>query len=115
MSIWDRVKLALEPLGVPVAANTWMAASGGVYPDTYLVYLLVSSPPRLHADDTELARAYRIQVSAYSRSGLTNLPDVAGAMVAAGFTRSGIRELPYNSDTRHFGLAMDFIYLEDNS
>jgi hypothetical protein len=41
------------------------------------------------------------------------MPDIVGAMTLAGFTRLPGRELPYNPNTRHFGIALDFNYLEE--
>lgn len=111
--IWDLVQDALSGLGLPLAANTMILATGGQLPDEYIVYQLISSPPIVHADNYETIRIYRVQVAFYSRSGLSLLPDISGAMVDAGFSRSSIRELPYNQETRHFGLALDFLYTSD--
>lgn len=110
-TIWEITKSALTGLGVPLAADVYIPASGVDFPDLYLVYFLVTSPPEQSADDAETLRSYLVQVSTYSRDGMVGLPDVAGAMVAAGFERSAMRHLPYNNKTRHFGLAEDFIYL----
>lgn len=114
MNIWGITEFALLGLNVPTSANVMISATGDALPDLYLVYQLISSPPLLHAEDFEDMRWYRMQVTVYSRNGFENLPDVAGAMVAAGFTRSSMRELPYNTETRHFGLAMEFIYSSDS-
>ncbi|GAP11745.1 hypothetical protein BECAL_02938 [Bellilinea caldifistulae] len=113
MTIWERIYNALAPLGLPMAAGAMIVDSESERPDTYLVYFLVSSPPVQHADDNETLRSYLVQVSVYSRNGLKNLPDIAGAMKTAGFTQGARRELPYNPETRHYGLAMDFNYLEE--
>ncbi len=113
MTIWARVKAALTGLGVPMAANAFVAAEGAERPDVYLVYFLIVSPPLQHADNKETLREYAVQVSIYSRSGLASLPDVEGAMLAAGFMFETQRELPYNPETRHFGLAMDFNFVEE--
>jgi hypothetical protein len=112
MTIWETVHDALAALNVPLAANTMIMASDNELPDLFLVYLMVSNPPELHADDAEIMRSYRVQVSTYSRSGLTGLPDVESAMLEAGFARAGARELPYSRATRHFGLAQDFVFME---
>src|SRR4030043_1770490 len=103
MSIWEITEEALEVLGVPIAANVMIPASGEALPDLFLVYQLISSPPVLHADNLEMMRSYRMQVTIYSRDGLVDLPDVPGAMVYVGFTKSSIRELPYNAHTRLYG------------
>lgn len=115
MTIWERMENALGAIragGTAVSAGQKLVGSGAQLPDLFLVYFLVSSPPEQHADDRETMRSYLMQVSIYSRAGLTNLPDVDGAMVAAGFQRAGQRELPYNQATQHYGLALDYIFLE---
>jgi len=104
---------ALTGLSVPMAANRYLVESGYDLPDQFMVYQLISSPPELHADNVEKYRTYRMQVTIWDRSGLSSLPDVASAMVAAGFYRGPIRELPYEDSTMHFGLAMEFLYLEE--
>lgn len=110
MTIWERVAAALASLGIPTAANVYTGAS---LPDVFAVYQLISDPPAQHADDGETLTRYRVQVTVYSRAGLSTLPDIRGAMLAAGFTRAGSRELPFNPSTRHYGLAQDFFYLEE--
>jgi len=112
MTIWEITEDALDGLSTPVAANVFLTASTEALPDLYMVYTLVSSPPEQHADNLETLRSYRMQVNVYSRAGLVNLPDVDGAMVAAGFGRGPKREISYNQITRHFGLALEYIYLE---
>lgn len=117
MTIWERVKTALAGLNTPMAANTFLTDSGEELPDVFFVYSLISDPAEQHADNVETLRFYRVQVTLYSRSGLAEVtPDqaaVTAAMLADGFLRGPARELPYNVDTRHFGLAMDFHYLEE--
>lgn len=110
-SIWELTEDALDGLGVALAANVMVEGTGTALPDQFIVYQLISSPPELHADDAETLRSYRMQVTVYNRAGLISLPDVEGAMVTAGFRKSMFRELPYNTLTRHYGLAMEFIYL----
>jgi hypothetical protein len=113
MTIWQRTLNALTGLGLPMAPNVYLTASGSNYPDEYLVYFLVSSPPELAADNVEMLRSYRMQVSYYSRAGLAAMPDIKGAMVAAGFEVDAMIEHPYNLATRHYGIGFEFIYLEE--
>lgn len=108
-TIFEKVAVALETLGVPFAQNTYLTASGEELPTEYLVYQLISAPAQQHADDEETLRTFRMQVSAYSTDGLTSLPDVDGAMKSAGFQKGPVRELPYDHDTGYFGLATDYI------
>lgn len=114
MGIWSITQTALSGIGIPTAAGKYIDAVGEL-PDQFVVYRLISDPPVQHADDAETLRSYRIQVSAYSRTGLETLPDIDAAMLAAGFTRAGGSELPYNEGTRHYGRYTDFIFLEDRS
>jgi hypothetical protein len=114
-TIWEITEGALDGLGVALAANVYVTASGTALPDEFMVYSLVSSPPELHADDFEELRSYRMQVSYFNRAGLINMPDIDGAMTAAGFSRSSMRELPYSDKTRHFGVALDYIYLAEQT
>jgi hypothetical protein len=111
-SIWARTLAALTSLGLPMAANTYVPETGSQIPDAYLVYFLVSSPPELAADNVEMLRSYRMQVSYYSRTGLAVLPGIKAAMVAAGFEADAMTELPFNPTTRHFGISFEFVYLE---
>jgi hypothetical protein len=114
MSIWSTTKTALTGLGFPLAASAMILATGADLPDEYLVYQMISNPPEMRADNLETLRSYRVQVSVYSRTGLAVIPaQVETAMLAAGFTRLEGRELPYNSQTRHFGCALDYNYLEE--
>lgn len=113
-TIWETTYDALDGLGYDLAANVLRVDTGSELPDEFLVYQLISDPPELHADDAETLRSYQMQVSVYSRSGLATIPAlVEAAMLAAGFTRLPSRELPYNRQTRHYGLAMDFNYLAE--
>lgn len=112
-TIWERVYTALTSLSLPMAASVYIPASGAELPDSYMVYFMISDPPAQHADNVEKLRTYRMQVSYYSRSGLVSMPDIVSVMTGAGFTRLPGRELPYNPDTRHFGIALDFNFLEE--
>lgn len=96
---------------VPYALGQYIKADGADLPDTYLVYTEVSGVPQQHADNAESLRTYRMQVSIYARAGLGSLPDVDAAMLAQGFTKGPERQLPYDKETRHFGLAKDYFHL----
>ncbi|MDD5367460.1 MAG: hypothetical protein PHQ40_00380 [Anaerolineaceae bacterium] len=113
MSIWERISAALTGLSLPKAEGVYLAATGGELPNEYLVFFLIAAPPEQHADDVEKSRSYHVQVSYYNRAGLAVIPAIATAMTAVGFTRGPLRELPYNEQTRHFGLSMEFYYLEE--
>lgn len=111
INIWTVVEDALTPLNVPMAAGVYVAATGEERPELFLVYSLPTETPGQHADNSETLRAYRVQVNIYSRTGLSDLPNVDGAMTAAGFRLGPGRQIPYNPATRHHGLSRDYIYL----
>ena len=113
MTIWARTYNALSGLNIPLAANTYIPPSGQELPDSYIVFQLIDDPAVQAADNVEKLRSYRMQVTYYSRSGLQSMPDIISAMTTAGYTRLPGRELPYNPETRHFGFAYDFNYLEE--
>lgn len=113
IDIWSIIKTALTGLGLAMAANRYLTATPNDLPDTFLVYQVIGDPPAQHADNAETLRRYRVQVSYYSRSGLSGMPNIEGAMLAAGFTRLPGREMPYNQDTRHYGYVLEFYYLDE--
>ena len=113
-TVWEAAKNALTGLGLPMAANTYLAeGTDGVLPDTFLVYQAISEPSLQSANDAETLKWRRMQVTYFSRAGLAGMPGIAAAMAAGGFRRMDGRELPYSRETRHFGYAMDFSYLEE--
>ena len=108
-NIFEITKNALATLNpaVPFAMDVFIGPS---LPDTYIVYSLISGTPDQHADNVEIARSYRVQVSIMNKDDLVNLPDVDSVMVAAGFMKGPERALPKDSTTSHYGLAKDYFY-----
>ena len=113
MNIYELVEETLSTLEIPFAAGRYLVASGSSLPDLYLVYKVVSNLQEQAADDQETERTFRVQVSIFSRSGLTSLPDVSGAMVSAGFSKSRNVEIPFDEDTKHFGIVKEFVVMFD--
>jgi len=110
--IYTLIDNALSSLSVPYAAVLFQTETPGApLPDLFLVSTVISDVPEESADDEEVSRFYRVQISVYNRAGLTGLPDVDTAMKAQGFKKSTRRELPFDHETRHFGLAMDYTIL----
>lgn len=112
-TVLELTKNALASLSpsIPYALGQYLTASGADLPDTFIVYTEVSGVPEQHADNAETQRTYRVQVSIYARGGLLSLPNVDTAMLAQGFRKGPERQLPYDAETRHFGLAKDYYYL----
>ncbi len=111
-TIWERVSATLSNLAVPYAASKLQVETGETYPNVFVVYFLVSSPPEQFADNVEKMRSYTVQINIFSRDGLISIPDVDGAMKAAGFTKGRIFEIPLDPETGHFGLGTEYFFLE---
>lgn len=112
-SIWERTYNALIVIDLPTAANVYIPNTDESFPDDFMTYTLVSNTPELEADDVLKVRSYRVQVSYFSRNGLNGMPDIDSVMTAAGFTIGPATEIPYNQTTGHFGLALEYVYMED--
>jgi len=111
--VFVRTKAALTTLVKPFALDRYIPVSGTTLPDIFLTFILVTSVPGQHADNAETERVERVQVSIFSRTGLNGLPDVDAAMVAAGFVPGPYRQLPFDIQTGHFGLAKDYFAIKE--
>jgi hypothetical protein len=114
-TIYQRVRDALGTLNpvVPFALKPYLTANGTPLPDTFIDFQLIDSAPEQHADNAETERSYQVQVSVWDTTGLAALPNVDGVMSAAGFKKSDQRQLTKDPGTGHYGLATDYIYLEN--
>jgi hypothetical protein len=105
-------KTAMDTLtGVRYAASSELGSLANPLPATYIVGSLISDVPEQHADNDETAKFLRIQLSIYSTGGLVNLPNTDAAMKSAGFKRGPARELPYDRETGHYGMAREYTIL----
>ena len=111
--IWTLTTTALATLtpAVAYAADVDRSVLGDPLPDEFIIYELISAVPEEHADDAETERFYRMQLSIYNRAGLTSLPDTDTAMLAQGFHFAGENKIPFNPETRHYGLAREYTIL----
>lgn len=98
--------LATISPAVPYAMSPYQ----GTLPDLYVVHQLINDDANQHADNEETARSYLVQVTVWSVTGLSNLPDINTAMKSVGFRKRNERQLPKDQQTGHYGLAMEFIY-----
>lgn len=112
ITIYERISEALTPLNVLTFFDKDQQGSTETLPDIFIKYAVPSSTPTQHADDDEDAREYLVTVSVFQRNTLLNLPDIPGAMKTAGFTRGNDTAIPFDPETGHFGLLMEFYYQE---
>lgn len=109
MTIFADINNALSTLSpaVPFAGGMYQGVAG-VLPDLYITYPLVIGTPIQHADDAETVRKNLVQISIFNRAGLESLPDVNTAMLAAGFMAGAVRMMPFDQQTGHFHLVLEF-------
>lgn len=84
-------------------------------PDTYIVYFMVDDPGETWGDGKETSHQPRVQISLYFRdkAKYLTIPDqIKAAFMAANFMRQTESELPYQTDTEHYGWYCDFNYYE---
>jgi hypothetical protein len=110
--IFTRTSAALETLSpaVPFAQAPFLDDDTEL-PDVFIAYQLITGVAEQHADDAETERTSTMQVSIFDRSGLSSLPDVDSAMLAAGFMKSVERQLPKDQKTGHYGISKEFVTL----
>lgn len=111
-TIFERVDDALNTLSPAVAFALHPYQSLTALPDTYITYQLPDSTAEQHADNVETERSYLVQIDIWDANGLVSLPDVDAVMITAGFLKGRRRQLPRDPQTGHFGLALDYVYLE---
>lgn len=109
-TIFERVENALAT--VSPAINYSSTPYKGALPNAYVTHQLLTSPPELHADNVELERSYTIQLNYWDISNIPSTTSVDAAMLAAGFQKNTVRQLPQDQQTNHYGLAVEYIYLE---
>jgi len=113
MTIWARVKAALDGLGLPTGNMRLFLASDKPLPARYLTYQVIVTSPEWHVDDKEVIRSYLVQINCWSQDGFENFPNVEGAMRAAGFYFQAARDMAFEDKTGHYGQSMDFEFYEN--
>jgi hypothetical protein len=109
-TIFERVETALGTISpaVPFA----LAPYKDTLPDAYITHQLLPSSAAQHADNVESERLFTVQISMWSKAGIPSESSVDTAMLAAGFQKGDIRQLPQDQQTDHYGLAIEYVYLE---
>ncbi len=109
-TIFELVETAL---GTISPAETFsLAPYKGSLPNRFIVHQLIASPPEQHADGNETERSYLVQVTIWDKAGVPSESGIDTAMLAAGFMKGNIVLLPQDPQTHHYGLAVDYMYLE---
>lgn len=103
MSIHREVLQALQDIGVPVRFQTYTGAA-----DPYITFFTYLDKPEQHADDTELATGYYVQVDVWSKGDYTELvKTIHEKMLAASFSKQSFYDL-YEDDVQMHHKAMRF-------
>ena len=109
-TIFERVETALATISpaVPFA----LAPYKGTLPDLYVTHQLLPSPAAQHADNVESERLFTVQILIWNKAGIPSESSVDTAMLTAGFQKGDLRQLPQDPQTHHYGLAIEYVYLE---
>jgi hypothetical protein len=115
-NIYSLIYDTLLPLGYTVKEQgTYIGISK--LPETYITYFIVDSPTETAYDNVSVSQSIRVQLCIYSKKpSIKQSGDelFKSVMIPAGFMRIGGRDLPFNSDTGHYGYTCDYrYYLED--
>lgn len=84
----------------------------GDLPNLFIAFQLLPSPPVQHADNKEKERFYTFQVSIWDKAGNPSETSVDTALLAAGFMKGNVIPLLQDPKTHHYGLAVEYTYLE---
>lgn len=109
-TIFERVETALDTISPAVPHS--LAPYKGALPNAYIAHQLIGSPAEQHADGVETERSYTLQVTLWDLAGIPSTTGVDAAMKAAGFHKGDVRQLPQDAQTHHYGLAVEFVYIE---
>lgn len=108
-TIFQRVETALATISPAVSFA--LAPYEGTLPNAYITHQLLFSPAAQHADDAETERVYTVQITMWDKAGMPSEASVDAAMIAAGFLKGNVRQLPKDAQTHHYGLAIEYSYL----
>jgi hypothetical protein len=109
-TIFEWVETALGTISP--AVNYALAPYKGTLPNAFIVHQLIGSPAEQHADGVETERSYTVQITLWDIAGIPFTTNVDAAMKAAGFYKGNVRQLPQDAQTHHYGMAVEYVYLE---
>jgi hypothetical protein len=85
--------------------------SNETLPETFITYLIVTSPNETHYDNEPQSTTYRVQVTLYSKKpSIVQGADISikNVMIPAGFLRQSGRSLPFDEKTGHYAWTCDY-------
>lgn len=109
-TIFERVETALGTISPAISFAS--APYKGALPNAYVTHQLINSPAEQHADGEETERSYTMQLNFWDKTGIPSTTNVDAAMKAAGFHKSDVRQLPQDQQSHHYGLAVEYVYIE---
>jgi hypothetical protein len=103
MSLNKDILMALSPLNIPVAFQTYSGKA-----DTYITFFSYLEKAELHADDEEETSGNYIQLDLWSKSDYTELiGEIHKRMKEAGFIKLNFYDL-YEKDTKVYHKVMRY-------
>jgi hypothetical protein len=109
-TVFERVETALGTVSPAISFAS--APYKGTLPNAYVTHQLINSPAEQHADNVETERSYTMQLTFWDKAGIPSTTNVDTAMKVAGFHKGDVRQLPQDAQTHHYGLAVEYFYLE---
>lgn len=103
MSLNKDILMALSPLDIPVAFQTYSEKA-----ETYITFFTYLEKAELHADDEEEISGNYIQLDLWSKSDYTELiGEIHKRMKEAGFVKQNFYDL-YEKDTKVYHKVMRY-------
>ena len=103
MSLNKDILMALSPLNIPVAFQTYSGKA-----DTYITFFSYLEKAELHADDKEEIGGTYIQIDLWSKNDYTDLvKEVHNYMKETGFIKLNFYDL-YEKDTKVYHKVMRY-------
>ena len=113
-NIYKTIYDALSSLGYPVREQGTYAADE-VLPVTMITYQLIDEPDSAHYENLPFGKITRFQIAFYAKDPSKKQSAdglLRSVMIPAGFLRASGRDLPFNSDTGHYGYISDYRFYE---
>lgn len=114
IDVYNHIFTTLSGLGYPVREQ----GSYGEHetlPETHITYFILNQDDASHADNQPTSTTTAVQVALYSKQpAIVQQANqtLKAIMMPAGFLRAGGRNLPFDSDTGHYGYTSTYNFYD---
>lgn len=100
----------LAPLNIPVCFQKYSGTAS-----TYITFFNYLNKGETFSDDKEEGTGYYIQLDLWYKTDVRDLAkQISDLLIDQGFTKSNIRDMPYDADTKIYHTVISVFYLEEN-